>query len=104
MIVKPFVLGLLLICAALPPPANALTQDLGDASCDVISAYVATSPAYVDVFRSYLEGYLAAEKNAGKSPSTKRDVAALLSQVIEFCNSSRNTPFSAAVAASAAKP
>ena len=66
MIVKPLVLGLLLVCAALSPPALALTQDLGDASCDVISAYVATSPAYIEVFRWYVEGYLAGEKNAGK--------------------------------------
>jgi hypothetical protein len=104
MTVKPLVLGFSLIAAALSPPAHALTQSLGDASCDVISAYVATSPAYIEVFRSYMEGRLAAENNAGKSPSANRDVAMLLSQVIEFCNSSRNTPFSAAVAASAAKP
>ena len=99
MIVKPLVLGVALIFVALSRPVHALSQDIGDASCDVISAYVATSPAYIEVFRSYVEGYLAGEKNAGKSPSAnaRRD-AALASY--EFCNSSRNTPFSAAVAAS----
>ena len=104
MIVKPLVLGVALIFVALSRPVHALSQDIGDTSCDVISAYVATSPAYIEVFRSYVEGYLAGEKNAGKSPPANGDVAMLLSHVIEFCNSSRNTPFSAAVAASVTKP
>ena len=104
MIVKALVLCVALLSVTLSRPANALSQDIGDTSCDVISAYAATSPAYIEIFRSYVEGYIAGEKNAGKSPPANRDVAMLLSQVIEFCNSSRNAPFSTAVAASVTKP
>src|ERR1700683_1281140 len=96
MIARPVVLGVALILAALSRPAVALSQDIGDISCDVFSGYVATGTAYVDVFRSYVEGYLAGEKDAGKSPSADRDVTMLMSQVIEVCSSSRDAPLAVA--------
>jgi hypothetical protein len=45
--------------------AVALSQDVGGISCDVISDYGATSPAYFEVFQAFLEGYLAGQKKLG---------------------------------------
>ena len=80
--------------------AKALSQDVGAISCDVISDYGATSPAYFEVFQAYLEGYLAGVKTASKP---ERDAPALMIAVIEYCKTSRDASLAAAVAA-VAKP
>jgi hypothetical protein len=76
--------------------AVALSQDVGGISCDVISDYGATSPAYFEVFQAFLEGYLAGQKKLGPD---SRDAATLMSQIIDFCKVSRDATLASAVAA-----
>jgi len=79
--------------------ATALSQDIGGISCDVISDYSATSPAYHEVFQAFLEGYLAGEKNAAKPGPDNREAGTLMSQIIEYCQVSRDATLASAVAA-----
>ena len=79
--------------------ASALSQDVGKISCDAISGYGATSPAYFEVFQAYLEGYLAGEKSASNPGRDERDATTLMTAVIEYCKISRDASFATAVAA-----
>ena len=79
--------------------AAALSQDIGGISCDVISDYGATSPAYFEVFQAFLEGWLAGDKNSAKLGPEDRDAAKLMSDVIDYCKVSRDATFGSAVAA-----
>jgi hypothetical protein len=79
--------------------AAALSQDIGGISCDVISDYGATSPAYFEVFQAFLEGYLAGEKNSARLGSDSGDTAKLMSDVIDYCKVSRDATLASAVAA-----
>jgi hypothetical protein len=79
--------------------AAALSQDIGGISCDVISDYGATSPAYFEVFQAFLEGYLAGEKNSAKLGPENGDAAKLMSDVIDYCKVSRDATLASAVAA-----
>jgi hypothetical protein len=101
--IKSVSLGVALLCLTFSCPASALPQDIGGMSCDVILDYVDTSPAYSDVFRSYLEGFLAGESHAGTRKPDDRDVTALMSGVVAYCASSRDATFASAVAASLKK-
>jgi hypothetical protein len=93
-----FVIALLSL-TLFPRAATALSQEVGGVSCDVVSGYGATSPAYFEVFQAYLEGYLAGERNASKLGKDDRDAKALLSDIIEYCRVSRDVSFASAVAA-----
>jgi hypothetical protein len=79
--------------------AAALSQDIGGISCDVISSYGATSPAYFEVFQAFLEGYLAGEKNSAKLVPENGDAAKLMSDVVEYCKVNRDATLTSAVAA-----
>ena len=79
--------------------ATALSQDVGGISCDVISDYGATSPAYFEVFQAFLEGYLAGEKNSAKLGPDNGDAAKLMSDVIDYCKVSREATLASAIAA-----
>src|SRR5271155_4789414 len=59
---KPAALVIALVSVTLlSRSAYALSQGIGGISCDVISDYGATSPAYYEVFQAFLEGFLAGE-------------------------------------------
>ena len=95
---KPAALVFALASATLlPQTASALSQDVGAISCDVISDYGATSPAYFEVFQAFLEGYLAGAKNSAKLGPDSRDAATLTSRVVEYCKASRDATLASAV-------
>jgi hypothetical protein len=89
----------LLSITLLSRSAAALSQDIGGISCDVISDYGATSPAYFEVFQAFLEGWLAGEKNSEKLGPGGGDAAKLMSDVIDYCKVSRDATLASAVAA-----
>ena len=89
----------LLSVTLLSRSAAALSQDVGAISCDVITDYGATSPAYFEVFQAYLEGYLAGEKNSAKLVADNGDAAKLMSDVVEYCRVNRDATLTSAVAA-----
>jgi hypothetical protein len=93
-----FVIALLSV-TLLSRSAAALSQDIGGISCDVISDYGATSPAYFEVFQAFLEGYLAGEKNSAKLGADNREAAKLMSDVVEYCKVSRDATLASAIAA-----
>jgi len=97
---KPAALAIALISATLlSRSAAALSQDVGSISCDVISDYGATSPAYFEVFQAFLEGYLAGEKNSAKLGPGSGDAAKLMADVIDYCKVTRDATLASAVAA-----
>ena len=97
---KPAALAIALISATLlSRSAAALSQDVGSISCDVISDYGATSPAYFEVFQAFLEGYLAGEKNSATLGPGSGNAAKLMSDVIDYCKVSRDATLASAVAA-----
>jgi hypothetical protein len=79
--------------------AVALSQDIGGISCDVISDYSATSPAYLEVFQAFLEGYVAGEKNSAKLGPDSGDATKLMFDVVEYCKANRDATLTSAVAA-----
>jgi hypothetical protein len=96
--VKPVaVVAALMSATLLSQPAKALSRDIGGLSCDVVLDYVATSPAYYEVFLSYLEAGLAGDPS--RLGRDDRDAPALMSKIVDYCSGSRDASFAAAVAA-----
>ncbi len=89
----------LVSCAAVAAPQ----AGVGDISCDVVLDYVATSPPFAALFTAFLEGYLAGEKTSSALAGDDRDVAALMSKAIDYCQRQPNADFKSAVAAVAKK-
>jgi hypothetical protein len=101
MIFKPAAVVAALISAMLfSGAARALSQpDVGNISCDAILDYVATSPAYYEVFQSFLEGYLAGEKSSSKARGEDREAGTLMPELLEYCRVRRDASLASAVAA-----
>lgn len=97
--------GLLLLSAALVSCAVVTTSraEVGDASCDVVLDYVATSPASAAQFTAFLEGYLASEKTPSTRAGDDREIAALMARVVDYCKRRPDANFVSAVAAVAKK-
>ncbi len=99
-----FIATAALSVALLPSATSALVQpEIENISCELFLSDIDTNPADYILYRSFLQGYLAARISSDNPGVDRRNAEALMPSVIDYCRGRAKEEFASAIAAALRK-
>ena len=99
-----FIAAAALGAALFPGAASALIQpEIGAISCELFLSDIDTNPADYLLYRSFIQGYLAARTGQDDRAIDTQNDAALMSSVVNYCKGHAKEEFASAIASALKK-